>query len=743
MIMSLKFRLREGWSTFFLLNGMLLSVAWSIQAAGWTAGLDRLPWVIVVALALGLLLTKSRLSDPSIHILSALFGACWAVYLTGTLLPGDLSWRQRIIELAERLLTWIEKALSGGSSSDNLLFVLQLAVLLWWLAYSCAWFTFRWPRIWWVLIPSGLAMFFNLYWAPTHLNLYFALYLFCALLLGVRHNVHLWEWKWQARGISYKPDIGSHFLRAGAIFALCVLLAVWSLPIAGVNARLIAVWERFHDPWQGLRAYWNRLYSALDYYPPRQNGEYSSFSPPNRSLELGGPLQLSDEPLMDIWAENCGYWRAEVYDTYTGRQWINTARHMTSLEAGVYLPQTDYKLRREVNHTVRLLRGGTNVIHVSSQPLRINLPLWVVLGSSSIENVLMLYSSSELERDQTYTVVSSVSRADVDSLRRAGNEYPAWVTDRYLQLPASLSRRVRNLAQNLTRRYDNAYDKIEALETHLRHIPYDEEIEAPPEGRDSVDYFLFEARQGYCSYYASALVVMARALGIPARPVSGYKGERYSAKTGACRVLESDAHAWAEVYFPDYGWIEFEPTPSEPLVERPEHEGQTQTKPEEDKPGDHLRDSQTSGLGWGGIDLSSGLASLTRWGAEQRTVYWLGMGILFLALAGSGTILWWRGRANQRTLNEAEQAYISLLRWAGRLGLARQAFQTPHEHAGLLVQALPRGREPLRRLVELYVKERFGAAGLNEAEQEEARQVWHRLRPILRSHLWRQRLRLP
>lgn len=739
MIMSLKFKLPEGWSTFFLLNGMLLSLAWSIQAAGWVEGLDRLPWVIVVALALGLLLAKSRLSDPSIHILSALLGTSWAVYLTGTLLPGDLDWHQRIIELAERLSNWIEKALTGGTSGDNLLLVLQLAVLLWWLGYSCAWFTFRWPRIWWVLIPSGMAMFFNLYWAPTRLNLYFALYLFCALLLGVRRNVRFREWQWQARGIGYKPDIGYHFLRAGAIFSLLVLLAVWSLPIAGVNARLIAAWERFHDPWQGLRAYWNRLYSALNYYPTRQTG----FSPSNRSLELGGPLQLSDEPIMDIWAENRGYWRAEVYDTYAGRNWINTERYLASLEAGVPLSRTGYKLRREVNQTVRLLRGGTNVIYVSSQPVRVDLPLWVVLGSPSIENVLMLYSLSDLETDQTYTVVSSISQADVDSLRTTNNEYPAWVADRYLQLPATLPRRVRILAQNLTRRYDNAYDKIEALGDYLRHIPYNDEIEAPPEGQDSVDYFLFEARQGYCSYYASALVVMARSLGIPARPVSGYKCERYRAETGACRVLELDAHAWVEVYFPDYGWIEFEPTPSEPLIKRPEHEDETQTKPKEDKTGDHLRDDQMSDLNWGGIDLSSGLASLTRWGSEKGTVYWVGIGMLFLALAGGGTILWWRGREKRRTLNGAERAYASLLHWTGRLGLGRQAYQTPHEHASILAQALPQGQEPLSRLVDLYVKERFGAGGLSELEQEGVRQAWHRLRPILRSHLWRQRLRLP
>jgi transglutaminase-like putative cysteine protease len=589
------------------------------------------------------------------------------------------------------------------------------------------------------LIPSGIAMFFNLYWAPTRLNPYFALYLFCALLLVVRRHVRVREWRWQARGIGYKPDIGYHFLRAGAIFSLLVLLAVWSLPIAGVNARLVAVWERFRDPWQGLGSHWNRLYAALNYYPTQPAG----FSPSNRSLELGGPLQLSDDPLVDIWAENCGYWRAEVYDTYTGRNWVNTDRYLTSLRAGAPLSRSGYKLRREVKQTVRLLRGGTNLIYVSSQPLRVSLPLWVVLGSSSIENVLTLYSLSDLETDQTYTVVSSVSQADVDSLRGAGNEYPAWVADRYLQLPATLPRRVRILAQNLTRRYDNAYDQIEALERYLRRIPYNDGIEAPPEGQDSVDYFLFEARQGYCSYYASALVVMARALGIAARPVSGYKCERYRAETGAYRVLESDAHAWAEVYFPNYGWIEIEPTPSEPLLKRPGHKDETQTEPKNDKMRERLQDDRMSGRDWDDIDLSSGLVALTRWGSEKRTVYWIGMGTLFLALAGGGTLLWWRRRENQRTLNGAEQAYASLLRWSSRLGLDRQASQTPHEHASILAQALPQGQEPLRRLVALYVKARFGAAELNDLEQAGARRAWHRLRPILRAQLWRQKLRLP
>ncbi|MFB0545731.1 MAG: hypothetical protein ACETWB_02365, partial [Anaerolineae bacterium] len=117
--MGSKFRLREGWSSFFLLNATLLTVAWSIQAAQWTEGLNRLPWAVLASVTIGSLLAKSRWSSPLTHFLSAFIGAAWTAFLTGTLLPAELSWRNRLIELAERLLTWFVKALTGGTSSDN------------------------------------------------------------------------------------------------------------------------------------------------------------------------------------------------------------------------------------------------------------------------------------------------------------------------------------------------------------------------------------------------------------------------------------------------------------------------------------------------------------------------------------------------------------------------------------------------------------------------------------------------
>ena len=110
----------------------------------------------------------------------------------------------------------------------------------------------------------------------------------------------------------------------------------------------------------------------------------------------------------------------------------------------------------------------------------------------------------------------------------------------------------------------------------LRTYPYNQGIAAPPPGADAVDYFLNDVKEGYCDYYASAMVVMLRSVGIPARFAVGYTPGKEAPQQAQdedgliqYRVQENNAHAWPEVFFPSYGWVQFEPTASEPLLVRP------------------------------------------------------------------------------------------------------------------------------------------------------------------------------
>jgi len=164
-----------------------------------------------------------------------------------------------------------------------------------------------------------------------------------------------------------------------------------------------------------------------------------------------------------------------------------------------------------------------------------------------------------------------VSRATPDQLRAASGPDPAWVTNPNALLGTSISPRIIELAKQIVAEANAStrYDTAKAIETWLRrNIAYNEAIPNPPAGVDRIDWFLFELRQGYCTYYATAMVVMLRSLGVPARMVAGFAEGEWDASLGRYIVRERDAHTWVEVYFPGYGWIEFEPTAAQrPLTD--------------------------------------------------------------------------------------------------------------------------------------------------------------------------------
>src|SRR5262249_57256243 len=116
---------------------------------------------------------------------------------------------------------------------------------------------------------------------------------------------------------------------------------------------------------------------------------------------------------------------------------------------------------------------------------------------------------------------------------------------------------------------ETPYDRAKAIETWLRNnIAYNESIPQPPTGHDPVDWVLFDYKQGYCNYYASAMIVMLRTLGIPARMAAGFAQGTWDASQQVYTVQERDAHTWVEVFFPQYGWIEFEPTAAQAPLNR-------------------------------------------------------------------------------------------------------------------------------------------------------------------------------
>ena len=170
-------------------------------------------------------------------------------------------------------------------------------------------------------------------------------------------------------------------------------------------------------------------------------------------------------------------------------------------------------------------------------------------GAQPVEFTLVR-ASRELDHGDRYTFVSAVTEAAIEDLERAGTEYPAAIVDRFLQMPPEFSPQVAALAQSLTAGAATPYAKAKAIEAYLRTIPYNDAIPAPPASVDPLEYFLFDLKQGYCDYYATAMAMMLRSVGVPARAVSGYAEGIYDPEAGLYFVTERDAHTWVEVFFP-------------------------------------------------------------------------------------------------------------------------------------------------------------------------------------------------
>jgi hypothetical protein len=159
-----------------------------------------------------------------------------------------------------------------------------------------------------------------------------------------------------------------------------------------------------------------------------------------------------------------------------------------------------------------------------------------------------------------YEGFSLLPARNVPRLRAASTEYPGDILGTYLQLP-KIDPRIPELAKQITARALTPYDKTITLETYLRsHYAYNLNLTGRP-GDDPLAHFLFQTRSGHCEYFASAMAIMLRTLGIPTREVNGFLPGEYNDLGEDYIVRASDAHSWVEVYFPGTGWMIFDPTP--------------------------------------------------------------------------------------------------------------------------------------------------------------------------------------
>jgi hypothetical protein len=280
------------------------------------------------------------------------------------------------------------------------------------------------------------------------------------------------------------------------------------------------------------------------------------------------------------------------------------------------------------------------------------------------------------------------------------------------------------LARDLTATEPTPFDQALAIEAYLRSFPYTLDLPAPPQDRDVVDYFLFDLQKGYCDYYATSRVVLARAAGVPARLVIGYLSGTYDVDLGAYLVTEAEAHSWVEVYFPGNGWVEFEPTGGRPAIERP-----------------GVLSTVTPG----------GLASgrLTRPGGNRERPGESLPGLIALSVAlvalGAGGVAWlvlgrWR-LGHGSTVGTATKVFRQIRRYGNRLGASVHRGDTPYELSEAVARRVkdlaqatgwtralaPAARE-VRWLADVYVQVSYGPRLPPDSTKTEIVRTWRRLR---------------
>jgi transglutaminase-like putative cysteine protease len=748
--MSERWRFREGWGILFLSFAMAMVASFGVANAGWTEGLNVVPLASLGAFVIGLMITRSLLPGWLGHMFSLVIGFAWSFRLVTTLFPDLYTAQDRWAWLWTYLYQWTMALVGGGVSHNNMVFILQMALIVWEITYLSIWFIFRSRQAWLAVVPGGVLLLVNLYYAPNDITVYLLVYLALGLLLVIRFNLFSQEQIWRRDQVHFNADeINFDFLRAGALFTLLILTLAWIAP-AAVSAQETELFESLRGPWHDFQNQWGRLFASLN-YRPRAGVDFSG-----SELNLGGPRELAEVPVLAVRAPpDARYWRAVVFDRFSGRGWENTDDVLTPFGGdNEALAMVPYLSRQPITHSVTILGPSMTVLPIATQPFWIDQAarasvsfVEVAVSTASgqmdeasrqhVDTLSYARSRVPLDAGDRYVGTALLSQASERQLRAAGADYPAWITERYLQLPDGIPERVRQLAAEIGASYDNAYDKASGVEGYLRReIAYNEKIEAPPVDRDPVDYILFDLKQAYCDYYATSMAVMLRSLGIPARVVSGYAQGEYDPDQDAYIVELQDAHTWVEVFFPNYGWIEFEPTAAQPVIARPLDTGEaglselgpqdTGVRPLDAELMDRkeeLLDEELPGV--------LGDLSLPLWARLNPTKpgSWIFGSLVLIGLAGA--VVWTMRRRRPVRMTSIGSIYHNMLRLSGWAGANLHPSQTPHENAAVLGRIIPEGERPAQRIAGLYTEERYGRRVAGDSEQAAANQAWHELRPRL------------
>lgn len=292
--------------------------------------------------------------------------------------------------------------------------------------------------------------------------------------------------------------------------------------------------------------------------------------------QLGGSITGDSSVVFQTLVESPHYWKVETKDVYTGKGWIQSEQNSRRIRLW---QNENIPIASFVNGSHAVTAVETSKVIQVKEYTHILYPLGIKRVQAagnysyevdpSIEKIYSVIGSQSVPLD-SYSVTYEVPDYNKELLQSLEYDTSTMSTafiSQYMQLPDHLPKRVRELAAKITKGKTSLYDQAKAVEQYLKSTKYTytlNDVAIPNEDEDYVDQFLFETMQGYCDNFSTSMVVLLRSLDIPSRWVKGYTEGRYTGIEGDLKKYEitnNNAHSWVEVYFPQVGWVPFEPTP--------------------------------------------------------------------------------------------------------------------------------------------------------------------------------------
>ena len=729
---------RWDWPSSLLLIFMLQVATARLVVTQWTEFLFFAQTLAALGIILGLALGHSHFQQRGVVLLTIGYSIVLIPWQL-TLAIEDALLSEQLASVGGRLLFSLGQFIHREPVEDGLLFVVFISTIAWGISIiSGYWWTRHQNYLVAVLPVAVFTLVIHLYdQIFTGRIWFFAIYILLALLLlGQLYYLNNRE-SWRQRRIFQMQESTFDLTRGMVITAFAFVFIAWTVPAsqAGVNSA-VRTWKKLTEPWRDVQEWLSHAVEGLKAPTVRRAGDFYG-----SQLGLGNGNPLSENVIFSVEAPDLTekqpryYWRGYVYDYYQNYRWYATGASKEEFfpdNTENLVQEQENEERTTANFTVRTFIPQS-LLYTASQPVWVSRrgEVQFVTTDNDERDLLAWRTEPRLSSGEQYRVTAMLVNPSVQQLQKAGAEYPQWVLDRYLQLPENISPRVIELADLITQGLETPYDKAAAITLYLREeIEYTNPLpESPPEGEDPLEWMLFDSKQAFCNYYASAEVLMLRSLGIPARMAVGFAEGDFDNEANVYIVRNLDAHAWPEVYFPEIGWIEFEPTGNQDPLERPDI-------PEEEDDTLFARGGEDGFLNT--LDLNLDENSLERKSdldegitpaeealpfIEEQTginpLYFLALTIFLLGVlwmlnwqyavlekipvrlqtayerSGGRSPDWLANWARWTTLTPIERSFETINRSLRLLGEAPVVFATPSERAQLLTRKLPVATEAI------------------------------------------------